>query len=253
MMPCELIAKQIGGLFKCSAADSYTTIQTPYLFPDGDIIELFFRETSTAGALLTDFGETLRWLDGQTAARHRTKRHLKLIQDVCSSQRVEFNQGEVSVKVSAPEMMADAITRLAQATIRIADLSFTFRTTVFQSFDDEVEEFLWEHQINFERRFEIKGASGTDWLVDFRTRANKTGLLFTLSSGSRAAANRRTDHVVAAFDDLKHLRDQFQFVSLVDDTIDVWISEDFKRLEPHCRIANWSKPDELLYELQAAA
>jgi Domain of unknown function DUF1828 len=251
MMPCDLIAQQIGRLYECFAAESHTTIRTPYIFPDGDTIELFYQETP-AGAVLTDFGETLRWLDGQTISERRTKRHFDLIQDVCANHRVQFDKGAVSIGISTPEMMADAVTRLAQAALRIADLTFTFRNKVFESFDDEVETFLWEHRVSFQRRFETKGASGTDWTIDFRTlRDNGPALVYTLSTGSRAAAKRKTDHVVAAFVDLQKLRSSMRFVSLVDDTIDVWEPEDFKQLEPHCEIANWSKPDDFLDQLSA--
>jgi hypothetical protein len=243
--PCELIAKHIGALYQCFANGTYVKIRTPYVYPDGDVIELFFRETPS-GALLTDFGETLRWLDGQTMAQSRTKRHMALIHDVCANHRVTFDKGHVFVPVLKPELIADAITRLAQASIRIADLSFTFRTRVFESFDDEVAQFLLERKVGFERGAKIEGDSKV-WPVDFRIGGqNKQSFVYTLSTGSRGAAKHRTDHVVAAFYDLRHLRNGDKLISLFDDTVDVWEPEDFKQLEPHCEIANWSKPDEFL-------
>jgi hypothetical protein len=89
-----------------------------------------------------------RHLDGLTVSQRRTKRQLALIQDVCDSHGVKFSEGNVSVEVLDPRCVADAVMRLAQATIRISDLSFTFRTRLFESFIDEVADFLEEKRIS---------------------------------------------------------------------------------------------------------
>lgn len=254
ILPCELIARYIGELYKCLPENDYIAIRTPYIFPDGDTIELYYHETS-AGGQLTDFGETLRWLSGQTPAQRRTKRHISLIEDACSTHGVNFVDGQVSVPVPQPEMMAEAITRLAQAAIRITDVSFTFRARQFESFADEVEEFLIERSIPLERSYKIQGESQRLWTIDFRTmRPNKASLIHTLSTGSRGQAKRLTEYVVTAFYDLRHLRTEtppVNFISLVDDTIDVWEPEDFKLLESLSLVANWSRQDELLERLAA--
>jgi hypothetical protein len=43
-----------------------------------------------------------------------------------------------------------------------------------------------------------------------------------------------------------------QFVSLVDDTADVWSSEDLKLVESLSEVARWSRPDEFEALLRAA-
>jgi Domain of unknown function DUF1828 len=254
IMPCELISRYIGELYKCSQGDDYIAIRTPYIFPDGDIIELYYQGTGASGRL-TDFGETLRWLGGQTPAQRRTKKHLSLIEDTCSTHHVELVDGQVSVNVGRPEAMAEAITRLAQATIRIADVSFTFRSRAYQSFADEVEELLVDKQISFERNAGVEGESGELWPIDFRTvRQARTSLVYVLSTGSRGQAKRLTDHVVAAFYDLRKLRDEtppINLISLVDDDAAVWEPEDFKRLESLSKVAAWSRPDDFIDSLAA--
>lgn len=254
LIPCELIARHVGELYKCSAKEGYIAIQTPFIFPDGDIIELYYKDTPSGG-LLTDFGETLRWLNGQTPAPRRTKRHLQLIGDTCANHKVTFSDDQVSVRVPQPELMAESITRLIQAAIRITDISFTFRPRQFESFADEVAEFLLEKNVSSIRNHKIEGASGETWNVDFKTHVRRDALLFTLSTGNRANARRLTDHVVAAFRDLRNLQsdpnEPVHFISLVDDTSDAWQPEDFKRMEDVATVANWSRPDELLERLAA--
>lgn len=74
-------------------------------------------------------------------------------------------------------------------------------------------------------------------------------------TGSRAAARRVTEHVLADCVDLQHLKlsaVHIEFISLFDDTQDVWSDEDYRLLEPVSDIALWSRPDELERLLGAA-
>ena len=86
------------------------------------------------------------------------------------------------------------------------------------------------------------------WNVDFETYTdNRTSLVFLLSTGSRGAVHRLTEHVFAGCGDLNHLKiDQpsLTFISLFDDTEDVWRPEDFSLVEVNSEIALWSRPDE---------
>jgi hypothetical protein len=68
-----------------------------------------------------------------------------------------------------------------------------------------------------------------------------------LSTGSRAAARGVSEHVLAAWYDLNNLRlraEPLQFVSLFDDTMDVWSNEDFNLVKDLSQIARWSEPEE---------
>lgn len=100
------------------------------------------------------------------------------------------------------------------------------------------------------------GRSLQVWDIDFQVRAAaRSSLVYVLNTGSRAAAGRITDHVVAAWHDLNHYAvgpEPMQFVSLFDDTIDVWQAEDFRRVETLSRVARWSRPDEFISVLADA-
>lgn len=41
--PCQAIAETLGDLFFCTEVMGYTRIRTPYLYPDGDVIDLFYK------------------------------------------------------------------------------------------------------------------------------------------------------------------------------------------------------------------
>ena len=70
---------------------------------------------------------------------------------------------------------------------------------------------------------------------------------YVLSTGSRAAARNVAEHVLAAWYDLNHLKvgpEGVQFVSLFDDTMDVWSAEDFNLVRDLSQISRWSQPEE---------
>ncbi len=252
--PCDEIAKTIGELFVCAEGQDHIRIRTPYLYPDGDVIDLYLKQKNEE-ATLTDLGETTRWLRMQTTSLQKSPKQRQLIEDVCLTHGVEFFKGMLMVRLKPGEDLARAVTRLAQAVLRTGDLWFTFRTRAGESITDEVEDFLKEKVVPFERGERLAGRSGRTWRVDFHTRTpRRSALVNVMSTGSRAAARGVTEHVLAVWYDLSHLKvgpEALQFVSLFDDTVDVWSREDFKLVEDLSDVVRWSQPDELVEKIAA--
>lgn len=253
--PCAIIAHQVGELFVCTPQDKYTRIRTPYLYPDGDVIDLFLRDND--GALtLTDLGETLRWFHMQTTSVRRSQKQRQILEDICLNHGVELFRGVLVLRVDTVENLSRAVMRLSQAALRVSDLWFSVRTRAVQSITDEVAEFLTEREIRFERAEKIPGRSGTIWPVDFHTwTRDRSSLLYVLSTGSRASAKKVVEHVVASWYDLSHMKvgpQPLAFVSLFDDTLDVWSDEDLRLAGELSQTAMWSRPDEFETMLRAA-
>ena len=118
-----------------------------------------------------------------------------------------------------------------------------------------VDEFVATRNTD-DRAVRQHGRSGQSWTVDYQTRTDdRTSLIFLLSTGSRGAARRIAEHVLAGFVDLSHLKvsqSHLAFVSLFDDTEDVWREEDFGLVEQQSQVARWSRPDEFERILLAA-
>lgn len=251
---CETISRNLGELFVCSQVNGYTRIRTPFLYPDGDVVDLFIKEQS--GVLtVSDLGETLRWLRMQTLAPRRSPKQIKLIEDVCLNHGLELYRGMLLARVRPGDNLGSVVLRAAQGALRVADIWFTMRTRSVETVTEEVELFLTEKEIPFERNQPLAGRSGRYWRPDFHTRTpNRSSLVFVLSTGSRAAARNVSEHVLAAWYDLNNLRigpEGIQFVSLFDDTMDVWSTEDFNLLKDLSTIARWSQPEEFAQTLAA--
>ena len=254
LSPCVAISDKFGELFSCSELEGRVRIRTPFLYPDGDVIDLFYDERGTQPTL-TDLGETLRWLRGQTVSRRRSPKQQQLIEDICVNHGIEFFRGMLMVRVRQLDDLASAVTRLAQAALRVADIWFTLRTRAVESLADEVEDYLKERDVLFARDERIVGRSGKVWRPDFHARLpHRSSLIYVLATGSRGAASTMTKHVVTSWVDLNHLQvgpEALAFVSLLDDTSDVWTIEDINLLADLSEVAFWSRPEEFLEKLAA--
>lgn len=65
---CETMQRQMGELFDCADFGDYYRIRTPYLYPDGDMIDLFCKFDGDL-ITVTDDAETMGWLQMQSEGR----------------------------------------------------------------------------------------------------------------------------------------------------------------------------------------
>jgi hypothetical protein len=253
---CAEIEQGMGALFSCTPHRDDCRIRTPYLYPDGDNIDLFCKQDGDV-TTVSDLGETLRWLRMQTLSPRRSPKQNALIADACLTHGVELYKGMLLARCRQGESLAAAALRVAQAALRVSDLWFTFRTRAVESMTDEVADLLTERQVPFDRAEKLAGRSGRVWTPDFHVRAPAhSSLVYVLSTGSRSAARSVAEHVLAAWYDLNHFTagpEALRFVSLFDDTADVWAQEDFRLVEPLSTIARWSEPDRFVEVLAEAA
>jgi len=252
---CQQFVGTLGELFTCAPHGKYHRIRTPYLYPDGDNIDIFCKPEADL-VNVSDLGETTRWLRLQTPSLKRTPRHKALIEDIGQTHGVEFFKGMLFARCHKGEELAYTVSRVAQAALRVSDLWFTFRTRSVESVTDEVADFLTERNLPFERNEKLIGRSGKTWTPDFHVRAaQRSALIYVLSTGSKSVAKAVVNQVHTAFFDLNHMKvgpEMLNFLSLFDDSADVWSDEDLRLVEQVSTVARWSKPDEFGSLLEAA-
>lgn len=251
MSPSELcipLRKSLPQLFVCSKApEGAVRVRTPFVTPDGDLIDVFVEEHDE-GYLLTDYGEALAWLWMQSSSGRLTSSQNRMVDDVCRTLGIVRDKGQLILRCSSPSFLGEAVHTLGQAIVRVCDLWFTFRVRRWVSVGDEVEEWLRRRSFKVERGRRRSGRSGREWRVDYEVTAGfRSSLIFLLTSGSRSDARRASEHVVAGCFDLRHLLDSGEatLVSLFDDTLDVWRPEDIKLAEEVSEVVMWSRPDDL--------
>lgn len=204
---------------------------------------------------MTDYGDAFGWLLMQSAGGKLSPNQRLLVDDVVLTQGIDLNKGELQMHCRDVASLGRAIQSVAQTVVRVSDLWFTFRTKRGDSIADDVDDWLGQRFFEFHRSVRYDGRSGLRWTVDYRVLSgSRTFLMFLLSSGSRSAARRISEHVVAGCVDLIHLSESenASLVSLFDDTTDVWQPEDFHLVESVSQTAMWSRPDQLERLLTAA-
>ncbi len=245
---CALLRHSVSERFECSPAPiDGVRIRTPLLLPDGDVVDVFVVENGD-GFVVTDFGDAVGWLRNQSISGKLTWNQSNLLKDLCMTLDVNWERGQLTHQVVSPDELRDAVQRVAQAVLRTSDLWFTFRAREMESVSDEVDDWLRLREIPFERSVRMVGHSGKDWTVDFKTTSpSHTTLVFLLSTGTRGAANNIAYRVFSGCSDLAQTdltSGPQKFVSLFDDSVDVWRSEYFALLETVSEIALWSNPDQ---------
>ena len=113
----------LGALFNCSDQGDFVRIRTPYLYPDGDNIDVFCKPDGDV-VRVTDLAETTGWLRLQSASPRRSPRQKHLIEDACVTHGVEFDRGMLQARCRSSDELAQVVTRVAQAALRVSDLWF---------------------------------------------------------------------------------------------------------------------------------
>ena len=256
---CLSIGKSLPALFECAPAPrGGIRVRTPLIYPDGGMVDVFVLACGDGGYSLTDFGEALGWLRMQSVRGRRSPKQNRMIEDTCQTLGVELHRGQLVLRVATAGALGEAVLRLGQAAVRVSDLWFTLRPRgVKATVEDEVTEWLHVKEIDFKRGVSQPGRSGRNWMIDYQTHTdNRISLIFLLSTNSRSAVQRITEHVLAGCYDLKHLESKqprIVLVSLFDDTEEnLWGEKDFRLVKQQSEVACWSQPEEFEQILRTA-
>jgi hypothetical protein len=235
----------------------HTRIETGFRYPDGSNVDLFIRREDdllkgVEPVALTDFGNTLNWLDhlGIDPTKHGRRR--KLMDDILQIYDVEEHGAMLHCRV-APEQLGQGIVRLGQACIRIADLAFTARFKPRTQFAEDIEDVLDEASFSYDRETQLVGRDGNLVKVDFRVRGRKQDtalMLLPAETKSPFAAQNRANRVFATFFDLQTWSGQR--VAALDDRAEVYNAADISRIENVAAVIPFSDR-EMLFEVLKAA
>lgn len=111
----------LGGEFALERTPDGVRIRTPLVHPDGDVIDLFYRESGSGGGIVTDLGETVRWLRMQTSDAKRSAQQTAMIEDIASRLGVEFDRGMLQARVQGIEEAVLAVKSVAEAALRVSE------------------------------------------------------------------------------------------------------------------------------------
>ncbi len=235
----EMIARiaSSGVITECDQVrDGAVRMATAFTYPNGDGIDIFLNEDRAIplfpGYLLSDYGQTVSYLQQLRLKPWSTKRRQQVIGDICESLDVKFEGGEFNLHFDSLDTaeMGAFVLRLVQACIRLADMSLMHRIRSASSFREEVEEFLLESEVDFKPDVSLPGEFG-DVKLDFETKGNTvTSLVQTVSAANTFVAHSVMNETFRKWYDLRSQRTNREFITLVNSDVNTLRNEDLERL-----------------------
>lgn len=212
-------------------------IATPFTYPDGSHVDVFFEETGRLHFdhfLLSDYGQTFDYLFDLGFNVWSTKRRKGLVAGICRSLGVEFENNSLMVRIPLGEQnnISDYIIRLAQACIRVTDLSFTHRVFTVDSFETVVEEVIAATDLPYSEDVVLPGRFQTPVKINFEVtgRTSQPTLVQTLASKDPYAFHNLALEVFSRWDAIREYRHQYQFITVFNEESPRVREDDFGRL-----------------------
>ena len=228
---------------KACLVEAYDTVRdgsfrmaTPFRYPDGSHIDVFLKDSGTLfdGFELSDKGQTVAYLLDLHVKPWTSQKRKQTMSDICATLGVEQEGGVFRIRLPKEEMndLPDAILRLGQACIRIADLSYTQRLRAPVALSEDFEEFVSGLDRPYQTGVKVSGQFGKEVEFDFSVEGHRMrSLVQILSTANRMAAHNLSLEAFARWSDISPVRSQYQCLSVYDTTNDVFREEDLKRLE----------------------
>jgi hypothetical protein len=236
-------------------------IATGFLYPDGSSIDVFIEKPKTTTApqspKLTDFGGTWSWLQNLEMRPNKSpvqKLHFNRIMEVYGCQ---LKGAAIELELASLTDLPVGIIRLGQACLRTADMIYTKRLRLQNSFNQDVEEIISEIAANYEPGVLIPLRTGAAIKIDFRVRGQRVETAVqTLASGNSQYAHQRAVEINARWDDLRELSEWAnqgnQCLTVFDDSSNVYDLQDIRRLERKSVVLPISDTETLTSVLRAA-
>jgi hypothetical protein len=231
--------------------------ETKFQYPDRSSVDLFVvnpaqQKLLPASPVLSDLGQTTAWLADVQVRPWQSKKRQRLLDDAIHVLGVRQTGGALETEFAPNRQdLEDAIIRLGQACVRVADLSFTRRSSLVVSATDEVEELISDADLAYQTNVPLQGRYENVVFVDFLVegRRRKSAVL-VLAAQSAASAHPMANEVFRKHYDLDTPQRDEQRVTVFDDRVD-YRSEDLDRLRGVCEVVPLSAREDLVALLVA--
>lgn len=237
MIDADEIKKQAEGHSLVRSVDQlakgHMRLETAFLYPDGSSVDVFVVEESPLfGTLkLSDLGQTTSWLLDVQVRPWLSKKRQRFLEDALRLYDVTQAGGALERPLPSPDVLIEGIVKLGQACVRVADLTYTRRSALQSSVNEDLEEFLADAELTFEANQELVGRHGAKVRVDFLVRGpHLTSSVLALASGNSSQAHVAANEIFKRWYDLDVPTRTESRVTVFDDRFDVYREEDLRRL-----------------------
>jgi hypothetical protein len=233
-------------------------LSTPFVYPNGEHIDVFIERTQSLYEtyLLSDYGQTGLFLRDLRVQNAGTARKKQVVEDVLrNSGGVKLKQGDLYLEITAENVkdISEAIFRLAQVCVRIADFALHQRLRSPNPFRDDVEEFFAAHKLTAIPDAKVMSKFNKPIRMDFSVMAaHRMSYVLVLGSMNEASAHNSALEIFRKWYDLGDL--PVNRVSVYNSASSVVKTEDVERLREKSNVISYpDEQDSLLVNLTGAA
>lgn len=236
-----------------------TRLETPFQYPDGSFIDLFLQEKpllSGTKLIISDLGNTTNNLLDSHIQLWSTQKVRQTVNLICYSLGIDYEKGEFRIYLdeSDKNSLANSIIKLSQACIRVSEISgpqrFPQTTT---DFNENIASFFKAKKLDYTPKSSFVGRYKNPVLIDFYVKGkDSSSLVQTLSAGSSAAAHRILTDVFAKWFDLHQEHSDKTFISIYNESADVFRGVDMVRLEEYSKLMAYPTEEKKIIETLAA-
>jgi hypothetical protein len=211
----------------------HVRLETAFLYPDGSSVDVFVvgEDPLFQTLKLSDLGQTTTWLLDVQVRPWLSKKRQRFVEDALRIYDVKQTGGALERSLPTLDGLIEGVVMLGQACVRVADLTYTRRSSLQSSFSEDLEEFLADSDLEFEPNPELAGRHGTKVRVDFLVKgAHTSSAILGLASGSASQAHVLSNEIFRRWYDLDIPGRSENRVTVFDDRVDVYRPEDLLRL-----------------------
>jgi len=228
-LECKSLVREVDQL-----PTGHVRIETTFRYPDGGSIEVFVleRDRLFPPSIISDLGQTTAWLFDMQIKPWLSKKRQAFVEDVLHIYGVRQNGGALELDFKSLDELESKVVVVAQACLRISDLTFTRRASLQATFNDDLEEVLIDADVEYEPNAELTGRYGVPVRVDYLARGPKQ--VFSImgwSSGNSSQAHIVANEIFRKWYDIDIPDRTEHRVTVLDDRYDVYKEEDMKRIK----------------------
>lgn len=231
-------------------------LETPFVYPNGSYIDIFLKEKHAllGSYVLSDFGQTSLFLRDAQVNVISTQKKKQALDDICVELDVKYREGAFEVEIDKPEMsdISDALTRISQACIRLADFLIHQRLRSANAFRDDIEEFLEAAGLRYVADIEVPGPYERAVKLDFEVfGATGSSYVLILAALNETAAHSSANEIFRKLHDLtlKRYHEKHKFVIVYNSDSAAIRSDDLKRLGEQSEVVSYPDEEKALGEI----
>lgn len=235
------------------APNGSITIETPFVFPNGDLLDLSVEQTPD-GFVVSDLGETYGWLFRTSGIDNFTPARRQKVREIENGTGVNFWRGVLRYECESSSQLAMGVHLVGQAALQMAELRHSIKASPPARNQHRLDEWFEVQSLKVARRVTVPGRSQQKWKIDYKTMLDgHISYAMWIEGRDHAAALPAVYRTYTTFSDIMLSTNGVASVpriSILDDTEAAWSAAERSLLQNVSNVVSWSDQDQLLQLLQ---